>query len=119
MKSHPIKVTKLICDFSQKKISDMKLKINISGNIFIPKDKNDIRCFAICILHIENEREENIINIETSCPIDYEEKDSDEVKKNRIKDQVFPVVYNFLKDYYESFTKKLVAKLPDLPDILN
>lgn len=118
MKFADPKISKLIVNFENKILKGQNINVELTENIFLPKDSSDTNFIVSLNLKMVDEKKNTVLTIESSCSVEYSEDDSTNIKQDNIRKQVTPVIYESIKKCIFFLRENSVMNIPALPDKL-
>ncbi len=117
MQIEKAKITKLIMDFEQSSLKNRPCSVHISGNILTPKDTDNDLCFVFLTVRLRIEEGTEFFNLTVRANVHYKSDETEDIKRKKIQQEAFPIVYANLRDLYERLCNESAATLPRLPSL--
>ena len=106
------KISKLEINLKNRLKDSQKISIRLNANIIMPKDEKNKK-----YLEMTTDKKLRILSMEVRCPVSYEDEPelTSEQYQERIKTEIFPIIYQKILDVLDYFSDKTTIELPSIP----
>lgn len=111
------KISKLEINLKNRLKDSQKISIRLNANIIMPKDEKNKKYLVTEILEMTTDKKLRILSMEVRCPVSYEDEPelTSEQYQERIKTEIFPIIYQKILDVLDYFSDKTTIELPSIP----
>ena len=111
------KISKLEINLENRLKDSQKISVRLNANIIMPKDEKNKKYLVTEILEMTTDKKLRILSMEVKCHVSYEDEPelTLEQYQERIKNKIFPIIYQKIVDVLEYFSNKTTIELPSIP----
>jgi hypothetical protein len=111
------KISKLEINLENRLKDSQKISVRLNANIIMPKDEKNKKYLVTEILEMTTDKKLRILSMEVRCPVSYEDEPelTSEQYQERIKTEIFPIIYQKILDVLDYFSDKTTIELPSIP----
>ncbi len=111
------KISKLEINLGNQLKDSQKISVRLNANIIMPKDEKNKKYLVTEILEMTTDKKLRILSMEVKCHVSYEDEPelTLEQYQERIKNKIFPIIYQKIVDVLEYFSDKTTIELPSIP----
>ena len=111
------KISKLEINLENRLKDSQKISVRLNANIIMPKDEKNKKYLVTEIIEMTTDKKLRILSMEVRCPVSYEDEPelTSEQYQERIKTEIFPIIYQKIVDVLEYFSDKTTIELPSIP----
>ena len=111
------KISKLEINLGNQLKDSQKISVRLNANIIMPKDEKNKKYLVTEILEMTTDKKLRILSMEVRCPVSYEDEPelTSEQYQERIKTEIFPIIYQKILDVLDYFSDNTTIELPSIP----
>ena len=111
------KISKLEINLENNLKDPQKISVKLNATIIIPKDEKDKKYLVIESLEMATDKKVKLLSMEVRCPVSYDDEPelTSEQYQERIKNKIFPIIYQKIQDALDYFSDKTTIELPSIP----
>jgi hypothetical protein len=111
------KISKLEINLENRLKDSQKISVRLNANIIMPKDEKNKKYLVTEIIEMTTDKKLRILSMEVRCPVSYEDEPelTSEQYQERIKTEIFPIIYQKILDVLDYFSDKTTIELPSIP----
>ncbi len=111
------KISKLEINLENRLKDSQKISVRLNANIIMPKDEKNKKYLVTEILEMTTDKKLRILSMEVRCPVSYEDEPelTSEQYQERIKTEIFPIIYQKILDVLDYFSDNTTIELPSIP----
>ena len=111
------KISRLEINLENNLKDPQKISVKLNATIIIPKDEKDKKYIVIESLEMATDKKVKLLSMEVRCPVSYEDEPelTSEQYQERIKTEIFPIIYQKILDVLDYFSDKTTIELPSIP----
>jgi len=111
------KISKLEINLENRLKDNQTISVKLNANIIMPKDEKDKKYLVTESLEMATDKKVKLLSMEVRCPVSYEDEPelTSEQYQERIKTEIFPIIYQKIVDVLEYFSDKTTIELPSIP----
>ena len=102
------KISRLEINLENNLKDPQKISVKLNATIIIPKDEKD---------EMATDKKVKLLSMEVRCPVSYDDEPelTSEQYQERIKNKIFPIIYQKIQDALDYFSDKTTIELPSIP----
>jgi len=111
------KISKLEINLENRLKDNQTISVKLNANIIMPKDEKDKKYLVTESLEMATDKKVKLLSMEVRCPVSYEDEPelTSEQYQERIKTEIFPIIYQKILDVLDYFSDKTTIELPSIP----
>lgn len=111
------KISRLEINLENNLKDPQKISVKLNATIIIPKDEKDKKYLVIESLEMATDKKVKLLSMEVRCPVSYDDEPelTSEQYQERIKNKIFPIIYQKIQDALDYFSDKTTIELPSIP----
>ena len=111
------KISKLEINLENRLKDSQKISVRLNANIIMPKDEKDKKYLVTESLEMATDKKVKLLSMEVRCPVSYEDEPelTSEQYQERIKTEIFPIIYQKILDVLDYFSDNTTIELPSIP----
>ena len=111
------KISRLEINLENNLKDPQKISVKLNATIIIPKDEKDKKYLVIESLEMATDKKVKLLSMEVRCPVSYDDEPelTSEQYQERVKNKIFPIIYQKIQDALDYFSDKTTIELPSIP----
>ena len=117
MKIMEPKISKLEINLENYLEDGQRINVTLDAAIIMPNDEKDKKYLVIENLDMTTDKSAKLLSMEVRCPVSYEDEEGFTLEEyqERIKKEIFPILYKKIQDILNFLSDKTTIELPVLP----
>ena len=111
------KISRLEINLENNLKDPQKISVKLNATIIIPKDEKDKKYLVIESLEMATDIKVKLLSMEVRCPVSYSDEETLTLEEyqEKIKNEIFPILYKKIQDIVDFLSDKTTVELPSLP----
>lgn len=111
------KISRLEINLENNLKDPQKISVKLNATIIIPKDEKDKKYLVIESLEMATDKKVKLLSMEVRCPVSYSDEETLTLEEyqEKIKNEIFPILYKKIQDIVDFLSDKTTVELPSLP----
>lgn len=117
MKMMEPKISKLEINLENYREDGQRINVTLNAAIIMPNDEKDKKYLVIENLDMTTDKSAKLLSMEVRCPVSYEDEEGFTLEEyqERIKKEIFPILYKKIQDILNFLSDKTTIELPVPP----